>query len=154
MDRIVERYHQVAEQCDAVVVVGSDYTDVGAPAEFAFNARVAANLGAPVLLVLNGQRHGSRQLRTTAAMAQAELAANHAHAVRGGRQPRRSRGDRPDARRRCAARAYPRFALPERAAAQRTVRGRPDGGLRRHASCSGDEALLAREVARTSWSPR
>ncbi len=34
MDRIVDRYHRVAEQCDAVVV-GSDYTDVGAPAEFA-----------------------------------------------------------------------------------------------------------------------
>ena len=54
MDRIVDRYHPVAEKCDAVVVVGSDYTDVGAPTEFAFNARVAANLGSPVLLVLNG----------------------------------------------------------------------------------------------------
>ena len=43
MDRIVARYHQVAEQSDAVVIVGSDYTDVGSPAEFAFNARVAAN---------------------------------------------------------------------------------------------------------------
>ena len=40
--RIVERYHLVAEKADAVVVVGSDYTDVGAPAEFSFNARVAA----------------------------------------------------------------------------------------------------------------
>ena len=38
MERIVERYHQVAATCDAVVVVGSDYTDVGAPAEFAVNA--------------------------------------------------------------------------------------------------------------------
>ena len=74
MDRIVPRYHQVAEQSDAVVVVGSDYTDVGAPAEFAFNARVAANLGAPVLLVLNGHGRGVDQLGTAAAMAQAELA--------------------------------------------------------------------------------
>ena len=38
----------------AVVVVGSDYTDVGTPTEFSFNARIAANLGAPVLLVLEG----------------------------------------------------------------------------------------------------
>ena len=53
MDRIVERFHQVADKCDAVVVVGSDYTDVGAPTEFSFNARIAANLGSPVLLVLN-----------------------------------------------------------------------------------------------------
>ena len=78
MDRIVARYHQVAEQSDAVVIVGSDYTDVGSPAEFAFNARVAANLGAPVLLVLSGDRRDIDQMRTTAAMAQAELAANHA----------------------------------------------------------------------------
>ena len=54
LDRIVERYHRVADRCDAVVVVGSDYTDVGTPTEFSYNARIAANLGAPVLLVLNG----------------------------------------------------------------------------------------------------
>ena len=28
---IVDRYHQVADQCDAVLIVGSDYTDVAAP---------------------------------------------------------------------------------------------------------------------------
>ena len=56
LGRIVERYHLVAEKADAVVVVGSDYTDVGAPTEFSFNARVAANLGTPVMLVLNA--HG------------------------------------------------------------------------------------------------
>ncbi len=28
MDRIVERFHQVADRCDAVVVIGSDYTDI------------------------------------------------------------------------------------------------------------------------------
>jgi phosphate acetyltransferase len=43
-------FHQVAAKVDAVVVVGSDYTDVGAPTEFSFNARLAANLGSPVLL--------------------------------------------------------------------------------------------------------
>src|SRR5215217_2179598 len=53
LDRIVERFHQVADRADAVVVVGSDYTDVGAPTEFSFNAKIAANLGSPVLLVLN-----------------------------------------------------------------------------------------------------
>ncbi len=42
---IVERFKAVEAQCDAVVVVGSDYTDVGSPAELAYNARIAANLG-------------------------------------------------------------------------------------------------------------
>ncbi|MFG6279308.1 phosphate acetyltransferase [Microbacterium sp. 5K110] len=59
LGRIVERYKAVEAQCDAVVVIGSDYTDVGSPAELAYNARIAANLGAPVLLVLGGRaQHG------------------------------------------------------------------------------------------------
>lgn len=52
---IVERFKAVEARCDAVVVLGSDYTDVGSPAELAYNARIAANLGAPVLLVLGGR---------------------------------------------------------------------------------------------------
>ncbi|MAM53316.1 phosphate acetyltransferase [Microbacterium sp. UBA3394] len=55
LSTIVERYKAVEAQCDAVVIVGSDYTDVGSPAELAYNARIAANLGAPVLLVLGGR---------------------------------------------------------------------------------------------------
>ncbi|MCS4276293.1 phosphate acetyltransferase [Mycetocola sp. BIGb0189] len=52
---IVARYKAVEALCDAVVVLGSDYTDVAGPAEFGFNARIAANLGVPVLLVLGGR---------------------------------------------------------------------------------------------------
>ncbi len=55
LSRIVERFKAVEAVCDAVVVVGSDYTDVGSPTELSFNARVAANLGAPVLLALGGR---------------------------------------------------------------------------------------------------
>ncbi|MDX2376880.1 phosphate acetyltransferase [Microbacterium sp. LRZ72] len=74
---IVERYKAVEALCDAIVVLGSDYTDVGSPAELAYNARIAANLGAPVLLVLGGragQGHaeqlGSSIARTPAEMRQ------------------------------------------------------------------------------------
>ena len=77
LDRIVERYHQVADRCDVVVVVGSDYTDVGTPTEFSYNARIAANLGAPVLLVLNGSGRTPEELHTVTDMAVAELHANH-----------------------------------------------------------------------------
>jgi phosphate acetyltransferase len=76
LGRIVERYHLVAEKADAVVVVGSDYTDVGAPTEFAFNARVAANLGTPVVLVLNAYGKTPGEIRATAEVAAAELEAN------------------------------------------------------------------------------
>ncbi|MEQ6897640.1 phosphate acetyltransferase [Microbacterium sp. KR10-403] len=52
---IVERYKAVEARCDTVVILGSDFTDVGSPAELGYNARIAANLGAPVLLVLGGR---------------------------------------------------------------------------------------------------
>jgi phosphate acetyltransferase len=52
---IVEKYRAVERQCNAVVIVGSDYTDVGNPTEFGFNARIAANLAAPVALVVTGR---------------------------------------------------------------------------------------------------
>ena len=77
METILERYHHVAEQCDAVVVVGSDYTDVGTPTEFSYNARIAANLAAPVLLVLNAAGISVEDLHTLAAMATDELRAQH-----------------------------------------------------------------------------
>src|SRR6185436_6221996 len=50
LDAIVRRYHEVADRAEAVLVVGSDYTDVGTPTEFAYNAKIAANLGTPVVL--------------------------------------------------------------------------------------------------------
>jgi phosphate acetyltransferase len=63
LSRIVERYKAVERECDAVVILGSDYTDVGSPTELSFNARIAANLGAPVLLVLGGRKgQGSDEL--------------------------------------------------------------------------------------------
>jgi phosphate acetyltransferase len=52
---IVRRFKAVEDRCDAVVIIGSDFTDVGSPTELGYNARIAANLGAPVLLVLGGR---------------------------------------------------------------------------------------------------
>ena len=53
---IIERFKSLEAQCDAVVILGSDYTDVGSPTELEFNARIAANLASPVLLVINGRQ--------------------------------------------------------------------------------------------------
>jgi len=74
--RIVERYKTVEAQCDAVVILGSDYTDVGSPAELGYNARIAANLGAPVLLVVGGraQQGQSEQLGTSDPRTPADVA--------------------------------------------------------------------------------
>jgi phosphate acetyltransferase len=55
LSRVVDRFGAMEDACDAVVILGSDYTDVGSPTELASNARIAANLAAPVLLVLGGR---------------------------------------------------------------------------------------------------
>ncbi len=60
---IVERYHRIARECDAMVIVGTDFGRVtGAPhtgsplpGELSFNRRLAAEMGAAVLAVVNGQ---------------------------------------------------------------------------------------------------
>ena len=67
LGKIVERYKAVEAQCDAVVIVGSDYTDVGSPAELGYNARIAAILGAPVLLVMSGRTGEAEKLGSSPA---------------------------------------------------------------------------------------
>ena len=84
LSQIVSRFAAVERRCDAIIILGSDYTDVGSPTELAFNARVAANLGAPVLLVLGGRRPDDGGARTPHDMHQiaeltiAELRTAHA----------------------------------------------------------------------------
>jgi phosphate acetyltransferase len=79
LSKIVDRYHEVASQCDAVVIVGSDYTDVGSPSELGFNARIAVNLGAPVLLALRGSGRTPDEIAQLATLCQGELRQHHAH---------------------------------------------------------------------------
>jgi phosphate acetyltransferase len=55
MTSIVERYHDLAERCEAVLVVGSDYSGVSSPIELSVNGHIAANLGVPVVAVINGK---------------------------------------------------------------------------------------------------
>jgi phosphate acetyltransferase len=74
MQRILERYEQLAKHFDVIICDGTDYTAVTAPLEFAFNARVARLLGASVFLVTNG--HG----RTASALIEGAAIAHRAFA--------------------------------------------------------------------------
>ena len=78
LSQIVAGYHEVANQCDAVVVVGSDYTDVVNPTELAFNARVAVNVGAPLLLAVNGHDRTPETVAAITGRCVTELGAVHA----------------------------------------------------------------------------
>ncbi|NGP07560.1 phosphate acetyltransferase [Rhodococcus sp. 14C212] len=79
LSEIVVKYHAVADRCDAVVIVGSDYTEIANPSELGYNARIAANLDAPVLLVLRGSRRTPDEVAQLTGVCTAELAAQHAH---------------------------------------------------------------------------
>lgn len=81
LNQIVNRYHAVERQCDVVVIVGTDYTDVAGPAEFEYNARIAANLGAPVALVVRGIDRSPEEIAQIVDQSTIELESNHARLV-------------------------------------------------------------------------
>lgn len=157
---IVSRFKAVEAQCDAVVIIGSDYTDVASPAELGYNARIAANLGAPVLLVLSGrdQQGGGEQLGTStartadavgqiAALALAELHDERAElfAVIVNRADPDALQQSVDAVRTAQAERTPVWAIPEdRTLVAPSIRGilaAVDGRL-----IKGDPDLLTREA--------
>ncbi|MCW1820093.1 phosphate acetyltransferase [Mycolicibacterium conceptionense] len=78
---IVDRFHRVAEQCDAVLIVGSDYTDVATPSELSMNARIAVNLGAPVVLAVKAADRTPAEVAHVVEVCLAELNHQHAHAA-------------------------------------------------------------------------
>jgi phosphate acetyltransferase len=81
LHQIVERFGQLTDRFEVIVVVGSDYADVASGTELSFNAKIAANLGSPVVLVVHGRERTPEQIRAAADSALAELRANHAHTV-------------------------------------------------------------------------
>ncbi|MBV9640453.1 MAG: phosphate acetyltransferase [Mycobacteriaceae bacterium] len=76
---IVDRYHAMADRCDAVVIVGSDYTDVATPTELSVNARIAVNLGAPVVLSVRAKGRTPDEVAQVVELCLGELSAQHAH---------------------------------------------------------------------------
>jgi phosphate acetyltransferase len=78
---IVERFGQLVDRFDVILVLGSDYTDVSTGTELSFNAKIAANLGSPVVLVVHGRDRTPELIRAAADGAIAELRANHAQTV-------------------------------------------------------------------------
>ncbi|MFL6116861.1 MAG: phosphate acetyltransferase [Catenulispora sp.] len=78
VETIVDRYRALAARCEAVVVVGSDFTDAATTTEFGFNATVAANLALPVLLVVGGMERTPLDVAAVVRVARQELTRLHA----------------------------------------------------------------------------
>ena len=142
--RIVQRFHDVDRRCDAVVVVGSDYTDVAGPTELAYNARVAANLGAPTVLVVSGRGRTPDQVHQVVELGLAEMDANHAQVVAVVAN-RCAPDDLDEIRARIATPGVPAWAMPEDPLLiAPTLRELADTvGAR---LIGGDEELMSREV--------
>ncbi len=144
LTEIVDRYHAVARQCDVVVILGTDYTGVPSPTEFDFNATVAVNLGAPVLLVIRGADRTPEEIGTNARLTLEELYLEHAHPV--GIVVNRCQPDALEAiQGELAHLDLPVWTLPSQALLTAPTMGElkdaVDGTL-----YSGDPALLDREV--------
>jgi phosphate acetyltransferase len=144
LSTIVDRHREAARDCEVVVVVGSDYTDVAGPTELAYNARIATNLGAPVLLVVSAHERTPHDVAHLVEVAGAEL--RQAHATTIGVVANRCDPDAlPAIEERLAQFELPTWALPEV-----PLLGAPlisdlmvalDGEL-----LFGDEAMLRREA--------
>ena len=76
---IVDAYHRVADVCDVVLIIGSDYSQISIPAELSVNARIAVNLGAPVLLAVSGHGRTPDEVSSVVDVSLADLSAQHAH---------------------------------------------------------------------------
>ena len=78
---IVARYRALAARSDRVVVVGTDFTAAGASGELALNARIAVNLGLPVLCVVSGHERGVADIASAGDVALAAMSAAGAEVV-------------------------------------------------------------------------
>jgi phosphate acetyltransferase len=74
VSRVVERFRELARDCDAVLCVGSDFTDVSTATEFALNRRLAGDLGASVLAVVSGRGKSAADVIASIRFARSELA--------------------------------------------------------------------------------
>jgi phosphate acetyltransferase len=141
---IVDRFHRVADHCDAVLIVGSDYTDVATPSELSMNARIAVNLGAPVVLAVKAKGRTPDQVAQVVDLCLFELDAQHAHtaAVVANRCEPSQMAAVAEALKPFEPQTYvlpeePMLVAPSVAELQRSVEG---------TVLRGDPALLAREV--------
>ncbi|MDR0488059.1 MAG: phosphate acetyltransferase [Propionibacteriaceae bacterium] len=63
LTKIIAKYQTLKANFDAIVILGSDYADVIEPIEFQLNAKIAANLNSPVILVISGRAKAPSDLR-------------------------------------------------------------------------------------------
>ncbi|MER8085465.1 phosphate acetyltransferase [Streptomyces sp. NPDC094048] len=66
VSQLVERFHQVAQKYEVVLVLGTDFAATQLPDELALNARLANEFGASVLTVVGGKDQTAESVRAEA----------------------------------------------------------------------------------------
>ncbi|MCL1898384.1 MAG: phosphate acetyltransferase [Micrococcales bacterium] len=79
--KILHRFQLLDQVSDAVLVIGSDYSDLPGACELAMNATIAATLASPVVLLLPGEQFIGPELAQSAQLAIATIQANHASVI-------------------------------------------------------------------------
>ena len=145
----VVAYGQIAKQCDVVIVEGSGLRGHDAAAEFDLNARLANNLGLPVLAVVGAKGLSSEETADAVDVARKELASMHCSllSVMVNRADASAVGDihaalRPGVSRR------PVYVIPEIAEISRPTVGDISAALR--LSHAGGSTELDRDVGRVT----
>ncbi|MEM1036791.1 MAG: phosphate acetyltransferase [Pseudomonadota bacterium] len=72
--RILEKFRDLKADYDGILVIGSDYTDVGANTELDHNIAIARDLGTPVITIISGRSsRGPRSARDIGSAAEHAL---------------------------------------------------------------------------------
>jgi phosphate acetyltransferase len=75
--RSVDVFSEIAAQCDIVVVEGTDLVGQDSAVEFALNARLANDLGCPMVAVVSGRERTPEEIADAVDVARKELQAAH-----------------------------------------------------------------------------
>ncbi len=81
LQTLVSKFGALSSRYSTVVILGSDYTGVTAPIELNFNARLAANLNAQVVVVVSGQNRSPLDVRAAVESAMGVFALHHTRVV-------------------------------------------------------------------------
>lgn len=144
MTTIIERFSEIERRADMVLVVGSDFTGVASPAELDHNARIAANLGSGVVLVMNSFERTPEEIAQESRLAMEDMASHHASIV-GVVANRVAEGDLDSTVAAMDELPVPTWSLPEIP----LLRAPSVADVQRDLGASlvyGDEALLEREA--------
>ncbi|PID97116.1 MAG: phosphate acetyltransferase [Actinomycetales bacterium] len=81
MSRIIDRFHLIANRHPVTLIDGAGHSDIGSPADVSVDARMAANLASPMVVVLSGEDRTPAQLRVAAENTVTVIRQHHAQVL-------------------------------------------------------------------------